>query len=219
MALLDTAGSTLFKLTWKARRTPLGRRYLERAASGLRTSGGGCTSLPTPRANASTESQEAADIRGARPNKNGDNLDGIAMLATVATPQSFDANLCERSPEQQKRSQAGRAIEGRNGGAPVNLREQVRLATVATPAQRDYKSNQASEEFYASRWDHPRGKALTEQAQLADSGQAATGGMAGTASGGQLNPAYSRWLMGLPPVWDACAVTAMQSYRKSRKRS
>src|SRR5208282_5717597 len=39
MQRLDTAGSTLFNLTWKRRTTPLGRRYLERAASGRRTSG------------------------------------------------------------------------------------------------------------------------------------------------------------------------------------
>jgi hypothetical protein len=49
MTRLDTAGSTLFKLTWKGRTTPLGRRYLERAASARRTSGSGCTSWPTPR--------------------------------------------------------------------------------------------------------------------------------------------------------------------------
>ena len=40
---LDMAGSTLFKLTWKHKTTPLGRRYLERAASVLRTSGNGFT--------------------------------------------------------------------------------------------------------------------------------------------------------------------------------
>jgi hypothetical protein len=45
------------------------------------------------------------------------------------------------------------------------------------------------------------------------------GSSAGMESGGQLNPAHSRWLMGLPPEWDACGVTAMDSLRPQRKRS
>lgn len=50
-------------------------------------------------------------------------------------------------------------------------------------------------------------------------GPVPTGSQAEMANGGLLNPAHSRWLMGYPPEWDACAVMAMQSSRKPRQRS
>ncbi|EPG6694768.1 DNA cytosine methyltransferase [Pseudomonas aeruginosa] len=56
---------------------------------------------------------------------------------------------------------------------------------------------------------------LSGPARLTAHGQMLTGSSAGMESGGQLNPAMSRWLMGLPAAWDECAPEPLAKRRKT----
>jgi hypothetical protein len=56
-------------------------------------------------------------------------------------------------------------------------------------------------------------------ARLTASGEVLTGSTAGMESGGQLNPEFSLWLMGIPKEWASCGVRAMQSLRPPRRPS
>lgn len=209
--LFATAGSTLFAQTWKVLTTLSGRQLWAHTASGRRTSGSECTSWPTP-----NTPSGGPNVKSTATHTGGMDLDGAATLASWPTPMAG-------TPAQKGYNEAGnadssrktvalvgwntpRATDGSNGGP-----NQAGGALACDAAQAFWSSPRAN------KWGFPDAHGSQERPLV--SGETPTGSPASTAKRGQLNPAHSRWLMGLPPEWDACAPTVTRSSRRSRKPS
>jgi hypothetical protein len=99
------------------------------------------------------------------------------------------------------------------------LPRQANLAGWNTPAASDGNGGKRPHPDTTMTGQHPEGRKVnmglasqvhigfikTEPARLTATGELLTGSSAGMESGGQLNPAHSRWLMALPSSWDLAA--------------
>jgi hypothetical protein len=282
-AVMASRGSTLFRLTWKDRATPSGRRIPALRASARRTSDNACTSWPTPNvpnggralSEEQTMTQKTADGRKVQVG-----LENAVHLAAWPTPNAGPQNDTDTTWEARRGVLRVKHGNGNGFGMtlgmaaslatwPTPTREDsestgpreatdtrandshaltsaARLATWATPTSRDHRDG-ASEgtaptncllgrQVWLAGWATPTGltkaqngnsqagnsdglRKMLEQAQPPDSGQMPNGSTAVIKRFGQLNPAHSRWLMGLPPAWCESAVTATRSVRRKPKRS
>lgn len=215
-ARLLTTGSTLYKLTWKPWTTPSGLSRSRLRASVPRTSATDSTGWPTPSATDYKGGYQGGRIRNGKLST--DRLDVAAQLAGWPTPTATDEKWRYSTPEAADRRRAS--------GKQVSLECAAHFTGWPTPTARDHFPAH-SEEYIAAKKAQGHGMAnlndLVQQAngpaRFTACGQMLTGSSAGTESGGQLNPAHPRWLMGYPAEWCDFAPTATPSTSSKRRSS
>jgi hypothetical protein len=143
-------------------------------------------------------------------------VDAVAWhLSGWTTPSARDwkdsgADIKPRSDGTDRFDQLPRQANLSGWPTPQAQDEKWRYSQTSTAMRRLESGKQMGLEAMAH---------LVGPARLTVTGEMLTGSFAGMESGGQLNPAHSRWLMGLPPEWDDCAVMAMLLLPKTPRRS
>ncbi len=245
-ARLSMIGSTLYTLTWKAWVTPSGVSRSRLRASVRRTSATETTGWPTPTTRDWKDGKPQQNVplnallgrvswlagwptpMAGTPAQNGNNAAGnndssrrTVALAGWPTPtvgNAMGSQSCEgmsatgKMPDGRKVAVALPHVAGMTGWPTPRAADGEKNVRTAEGALREIERK-------GSPQDLSMATAISGPARFTASGEMRIGSDAQMESGGQLNPAHSRWLMGYPVEWDDCAPMATRSTRTRRQSS
>lgn len=187
-AVTQTYGSTLYKQTWKEWNTPSGLCRLRQRASARRTSENELIGWPTPVVGDMTGGPRPPDKkRGPAPG-----LQSATALTGWPTPTTESAMREKRYAQGGMPFSMAAALTGWPTPTTSNTRTPSVDAAMNMFRQDGSKTQQRLQDFAG----------ITGPLRLTVFGEMRTGSYVEMANGVQLNPAHSRWLMGLPRDWD-----------------
>ena len=217
-ALTANIGSRLFELRWKSLDMLFGQPICRLRGSARRTFDNGCGSWPTPMTG--TPAQKGYNEAG-----NTDSSRKTVALASWPTTTAVDGHRGDKPARPWDTGEplpqiaalvhcptvrlsgwnTPRATDGSNGGpnqagGALSADAALTVSPWATPSARDWKDSpgMATTAVNPDGSERKRLDQLPRQASLTASGPTPNGSLAATEKRGQLNPAFSLWLMALP---------------------
>ena len=239
-ARLSTGGSMIYRQTWKEKITPSGLRYWAHTASARRISDNDYTGWPTPNCMDTLPPKTGEALERNKKKGGCCNLREHVMLTgwPTATARDGKGGYLGGRIRNGKISTDSLDVTAQLSGWPTptaskttpqtredftpNLAARAQLSGWPTPTLTDAARGNGTIRPQDTGIPLPQRVAMIDRdqpARLTASGQLLTGSSAGMESGGQLNPAHSRWLMGYPEEWGFCGAMAMQLCRKSQRSS
>ncbi len=191
---LDADGSMEYRMTWRVKTTPAERSYFQLVASARPISGKGSFGWRSP-----NQSDGEGGVMVITPGKTGRyKLRDQAHMAGWMTPKLPSGGGCERNTP---------------GGGLRKLEDQAVLTGYPTPNANDAKAGMSQ------KGEQKRLGKIAARIPIPGKTSVSSTVRTGKHGGYQLNPHFSRWLMGFPAEWLSCVDWETLSSRKSQRNS